>query len=469
MIAALSLVALALAAVDPCAPVVAAAPDPEVAAAYRAVAEAERARGNAETAAAADRAAAERDPRDEASRASLARACADAGRRADAFEEGVRRMDGGDLRGAIAAFARARAVAPDPSAALLEGICHHELGEEVEADALLAEAERAPAHRDEARFYRGLVALQAGRGDAAARLFDDAAANPSLERLARTLARTARQEGRVVVSLLAETGWDSNVNLAPSGDPLVNRDADAAVALGAGILWRPLGASGPFLRGSGALHEQLTLGDYDFGSADGAAGWQLRRGRTFALAEYGYGYRTLGGAPFLGAHHLLASAGTRRGRLGLEVTYLGRLESYRGTWSGFSGTLQRGEARASWAIGDRARLAVGYGAGVDDTDDPVLSYVDHGPSAELLLLLSRRARLTLESGATFRRYARFDPALAARRDDLVLDAAALGELDLGPHLTARLGLLARQTRSNVAALEYGKVVPTVGLAWVMGR
>lgn len=461
--------ALTVAAGDPCAPVSAGPDDPAAAAEYRAVGDAELSLGRRDTAEAAYRAAAARDPADAASRAALARLCAESASHEDLFEKGVRRMDDGDLRGAVAAFRDARAAGPDPSAALLEGICHYELGEDAEAEALLAQAERAPAHREEAAFYRGLVALRAGDGSGAVRLFESAASNPALERLARDLARSAREEGRVVMSFVIESGWDSNVNLAPSGDALVARDSDGAVAIGAGLTWRPGRATGPYLRATGSLHEQLTLGAYDFGAVDGAGGWQLRHGRWWGLGEYGYGYRTLGGEPFVGAHRLLASGGTTRGRVGLSATVLGRVESYRGPWSGFSGTLGRAEVRASVALGAAARVALAYGGGRDDTDDDVLSYVDHGPTVELRVLLSRRTRLTFEAGATFRRYDELDVAFGARRDDVLLDGLVAGELELARGWTARLGLLGRQSFSNVAAFDYAKVVPSLGLSYATAR
>lgn len=463
------LIALALAAGDPCAPVVPEPDDAAAAAEYRAVADAELARGARDTAEAAYRAAAARDPSDTASRAALARLCAEASRGKDAFAEGVRRMDAGDLRGAISAFEEARAAAADPSAALLEGICRYELGEDAAAEPLLREAEQAPAHRAEARFYRGLVALRAGDGADAERLFDSAAATPSLERLARDLARSARGEARLVASVFAESGWDTNVNLAPANDPDLAPEDDGAVALGGALSWRPRGASGPFLRASGSLHEQLTLSAWDFGALDGAAGWQLRRGRAWALAEYGYGWRTLGGEPFLGAHRLLASAGTTRGAFGASLTLLTRRESYEDAWDGFSGWLHRAEGRVSMALGGRARVSAGWGVARDDTDDPLLGYLEHGPRAELAVLATGRARVRVEAGATFRRYERFVPLLGARREDVLLDGALTGELDLAPGWTARLGLAGRHAASNVDALEYDKLVPTVGLSYVMGR
>lgn len=196
MIAAASLAAaLALAAPDPCAPVAAAgAPDPSAAESYRAVGDAERAAGSRDTAAAAYRAALSRDPADARSRAALALLCADQARDG-AFQRGLRRMESGDRRGAVAAFEEARAGGSDRSAALLEGICLYELGEDERARPLLAQAETDPAHRDAARFFLGLVALRAGRSADAAALLEASAADHRLGPAALDLARLARAKG----------------------------------------------------------------------------------------------------------------------------------------------------------------------------------------------------------------------------------------------------------------------------------
>ena len=65
----------------------------------------------------------------------------------------------------------------DASAALLEGICDYQLGEDTAAQPLLLHAESRPEHRDLARFYLGLIALRAGEARRASVLFEQASAN----------------------------------------------------------------------------------------------------------------------------------------------------------------------------------------------------------------------------------------------------------------------------------------------------
>ena len=72
------------------------------------------------------------------------------------------------------------------SAALLEGICDYQLGDDAAAEPLLRLAEARPEHQELplARFYLGLIALRAGAAPRASALFSLASANPALGALA---------------------------------------------------------------------------------------------------------------------------------------------------------------------------------------------------------------------------------------------------------------------------------------------
>ena len=459
--------ALLLAAVDPCAPVdPTGAPEPETAAAYREIAEEELARGGLDAAAAAFRAAAAADPADLRSREALRQLC-DAGAE-DPLARGLRLMDAGDCRAAAAAFREARAGAPRPSAALLEGICRYELGDDVAAEAALREAEAHPPHRAEARLYLGLLALRAGDRERGLALLDAARGSPALEEAADALARAARLGGRVVLSLAAEGGWDSNVNLAPTGEPALAREADAVAALRAAALVRPWREAGPYLRVAGLLHEPLELRSYAVRGYDAAGGWRGGAGRADLLLEYAYGARTFGGDPYVSFHRLLASAWLRSRRASAGVTGFVRLESYASAWSGFDGTLAGGEVRAAWLPSPRVRLSVAYAVARDATEDDLLSYLEHGPRAEVRIVPAAGLRLGAEAGAARRAYDRFDVALGVTRRDTLLDAVAYAERDLAGGWALRLSVEARGAASNVAALEYVKVVPALGLVWARG-
>jgi tetratricopeptide (TPR) repeat protein len=460
------LLALLLSA-DPCASVRSASqPDPDAARAYRAVGESDRALGATDSAIIAFQEALARDPADAASREALHGLCS-APPPEDPYREGLRRMDDGDWRGAATAFRAARTGEAGPSAALLEGICRYEVGDEVEAAALFREAAMYPPHREEAQFYLGLLALRSGSSSEAAALFASASANPALERAANDLARLARRDGRFVMSIFAESGWDSNVNLAPSGAPLGPPASDGLYALTGTGLFRPKGPEGPYFRLSGFLQEQATLDAFDFRGYDVAAGWQLGRTERGVIAEYDYGARTFGGASYLSANRLLASGWMRVGATLIGATYFARFESYAPAWAQFSGTLQRAELRASWMVATRARLAVAYGVAGDVTRDPALTWAEQGPRAELRVALGRMW-LGTDVAATWRGYDSVDATLGARRSDRYLDATAFAELDVAANWTARFALMARSADSNVPGFAYDKLLPTLGIGYTLG-
>jgi hypothetical protein len=152
----------------------------------------------------------------------------------------------------------------------------------------------------------------------------------------------------------------------------------------------------------------------------------------------------------------------------LAASYLLRREDYPSdAYRAYSGFFQRLEARASWQLTPRLRASAGYGAGMDLARSSVLSFFEHGPRAEVRLAASRKLQLGLDVAATIRRYDPFDSAVSAREDE-VLDGALFGELQLAPRFTARLSIQARKALSNVAALEYERFVPSIGLAYVVG-
>lgn len=462
MIAAPALALVVLAATDPCAPVATAAvADPLSASAYRAVGDEEAASGFRDAAAVAYARAAFLDPDDHASRAALARLCTTAPR--DPLREALARMDAGDLRGAATLLRAARVRDDDPDLALLEGICRYGLGEDAAAEPLLRAAERSPEDADLARLYLGLVALREGETARAATLFERASASDALSAAAWDLARAARQQGPFSLTLFAESGWDSNVSLAPP-DAATSSDADALYGVGAAGVVRPLGPSGPYLRAQGVLTRQAQLGAYDVSAAQGAAGWALRTGRWAALAEYEYAYRTFGGSALLSSHQGLASATVVLGGATLGATCLARWESYAAAFAPFSGTLQGAELRGSVPLGRRARLALGYGVALDAADEAALSWVEHGPRSELVVAPSRTVRLVLAGAITLRRHDAFDAALGARREDTVLDGDARVEWDVSRRWSVRAGVRARRALSNVPSLEYDRVMPTLGLA-----
>lgn len=454
---------------DPCGPLPppTGGGDPEAARAYRAVGDAERAGGALQTAAVAYREALAQHPADAAARAALEEVCRALAGPA-AFERGRGLLEAGDLRGAAAAFREARAAGAGAPAALLEGVAEFELGDDAAARAALTAARQDPAQRDAADLYLGLLALREGDGAAAARALEAASQDPALAPLASRLARSARRTGSLVVAALAAGGWDSNAQLAPSGTP-IDTSSDGQLDAAAGALWRPLGPSGPFVAGRGLLHQQFRFDDLDQWGLGGSGGWQLVGPGRGVSAEYGYDYRTLGGAPFLSAHGPRATGWLPAGPLTLAASYALRFESYDGDlYAPFSGTFQSGEVSASALVAPGLRLLLGYRLARDAVELPELSFLEHGPHAALWADVGARGRLFLDAALGFRGYDAFDPLLGVLREEVSIDATAAFEWDVSARAFLRVGVEVRQVWSTAEAYGYFRLAPTVGLGWVAG-
>jgi tetratricopeptide (TPR) repeat protein len=464
--------ALLLAAVDdPCAavPPAASTPDRAAAAEYRSVGDAERAAGSRDTATVAYRAALARDPGDEHARAALAALCGEAAR-AGAFERGLARMKAGDREAAVAAFEEARAGGRDAAATLLEGVCLVELGEHERATPLLLEARAVPAHREAASFFLGLAALRAGRSGEAVGFLESAAADRRLGPTAMDLARMARRDGRVVLSILLDGGWDSNVDLTPDRAAKVASSGDTSGGVTALARVAPFGDEGPFLRGTGVLTNQARYDALDLRGGGVAGGWQLGHAGRYLLGEWGWEGRQLGGAPYLSAQRLLGAARTEVGAgASLGLAYFARWESFLATDAeAYSGLRQLAEADVTVALGARSSATFAWHGGWDAARDPSLAWREQGPRAGVRLSLGRDAWIGLDAALTFRGYDEVDPALGVARADRYVDLGALLERDLSERWTLRASLSARRALSNVADFEYTRLVPSIGLAWTIG-
>jgi tetratricopeptide (TPR) repeat protein len=462
-------VLLAAGAVDPCDAVEAAERDPTVAAEYRAVGDLELAAGRRDSAAAAYRSALARDPGDGASRSQLASLCREQ-QRASAFERGLQLMRGGNCRAALPAFEEARATG-DRAASLLEGICRYELdGDDARAASLLRQAEADGETRDSARFFLGLVALREARREDAVALLESSAGDRHLAPLAQDLSRAAQRGGKLVASFVAESGWDSNVDLAPDGSPTPSGSADGLVGATGALAFSPLGDTGPYARASATWREQLQLHAFDMGGVGAAAGWQLGRGRRYASLEYDYDYRQLSGAPYLSAHRIVLATRVDAARgLTLGGTYAARFETFfSNTYADFSGLRHTAEVDATLDLGRRWSLVVACRGGRDAARYADLSWWELGPRVALHGVLAPTVRIGLEAAWTWRGYDALDPTSGVIRSDRQADISALLEVDLAARWTARLALLGRRAVSNIAEFQYTKIVPSAGLSYTLG-
>lgn len=424
----------------------AAAPDAEASQTYLEVADSELAAGSAETAAIAYAKAFRLAPGNSRAREGFLAACAQASPGAW-LREGRRLMDRGDRDAAIAVFERLRKGSRNPEAALLEGICRYEQGDDGAARALLDEAAAQPRLKARASYFLGLIDLRDGAGPAATARFDQAASDGDgfLAERAQLLRGAALRTGRVVLRLFAESGYDSNVNFDPDVRPAT---ADAAGGGGFSLLVRPWGLSGPYLRGTGAYlgHPQAHTGD---GGALGAqAGWRIGRGDRYLFAEYGFDASRLGGVPYAYTHSGRVGGRWQIQRIGLSAVYLARLASYQPAWAmPWSGSLQSFEPEIAIRSSLASTFALGYRVSRDSADQGFAASFEHGPRAWFRIVVTPTLRASAEATYLWRS---FDAAAScsgpacpaggispAPRSDAILYLGGAVEKDLG-RLTVRL-------------------------------
>jgi hypothetical protein len=443
---------------------------------YLAIGDEELAGGARETATIAYQTALRHDPGNARARKALIRLCHEAragqGAAVDGFAEALTLMERGQRRQAAAAFEAVRVAEHDTAAALLEGVCLFDLGDDARAQALLREAAADDALAASARFFLGLIALRSDDKARATELLGGAAAsdNRNLREAAIEILSAARREGRLVASLLSEVGFDSNVALTPDGSPSVPSSRDGAVSETAGVFWRPLGRSGPYARAAGQYRKQFQLDAYDLGTAGGALGWRQGQTGTFAAAEYAYDFFSLGGASYLSAHRLAIDGHLNLNSVTLAASTSARFESYlQDQTADYSGLRLSATIDAAVRLASGLTAACGYQGAHDEARLDSLRYWQHGPTCRAAFSAGATVRFIAEAGLTFRRYAAPDALLGGDRRDRFIDGVALGEWDLSLGWTTRLTVTGRKASSTIAdPYSYTKVTVTLGAAYTFG-
>jgi hypothetical protein len=254
------------------------------------------------------------------------------------------------------------------------------------------------------------------------------------------------------------------VTLSPAGTPLAG---DALGSAELALIFRPMGDEGLFLRAAGLYRAEAQLHDYDLGAAGGVIGWILGSRARQLTAEYGYDFVTLGRSPYLSAHRLSLTGMLGLSAWTLGATYAARFENYRTTTtSAFSGVLQGAELWAALRASPLLTVDAGYRGAWDATGRLDTSYLEHGPRAGLRLSFDGW-RVSLETSAAFRNYQDVDVVLTVQRQDVLLDAALAGEVDLGERWTVRLVAGGRDAISNVPELTYLRGYATLGLSYAV--
>jgi hypothetical protein len=441
--------------------------DAEGARVYLEVGDAEVRRGSAETAIVAYREALRLDSANVRVREAYLAACTHR-TPAALLGEGIRMMNAGDCDGAIAVFQRLRTGRADAAAGLYEGICRYEQGDDERARPLLIEAQSARAHAARARYFLGLIDLRDGAASDAAELFDQVAASAggTLGERAEVLRSAALRSGRGVVGIDAESGYDSNVNFTPAGGPA---SGDGAAAGGIWLLLRPLGLSGPYVRGNAFYRSQMNARDRDLGVFGGHAGWRVGRAETYGFADYGYDHELLGAAPYFHAHR--GRVGGRWqvvNRVALSSVYTIRFETYEtATSANYSGVSHAVDPELSFRFPAGSSISVGYHGGRDATSFSDTTSWEHGPRAAIRLVVLPTLRVGGEASYTSRGY---DAAAVGRtgpRADRIFYAGSTLEKDFA-RFTLRLQAGYRVASSNDPAHSFSRLVTTLGASYTVG-
>ncbi len=434
---------------------------------YLEVGDAERAAGSLDTAQVAYAEALRLDPSSDRARLAWLAACVE--QHGDALlAEGRRLLDEGDRPGALALFERLRSGRSDPAVDLFEGIALYEEGDDERARPLLLEAARSAAWSARAQYFLGLIGLRDGAGAEAASLFErvELAGSGGLVERAAVLRQTALRTGRGVVSVFAESGYDSNVTYAADSQP-----APTDGALGAGLFGqlRPLGLSGPYLRASAFLRQQLQVHEGDLGVFGGQAGYRLGRGETYGLFDYGYELTRLGGSNYLSAHRFRAGGRWLPfGRFSVAGVYALRLGSYLTAGSSaYSGVLHSLSPEVSYRFPLGSSMTLGYDVFRDATQLAETSSWEHGPRAGMHLLLRPTLRASVESGVRLRNLDGGPVQGVAAVSSTVYFGSVAAEQDFG-RLTVRLLLGARASSSSDAANSWTRMTATLGVSYTAG-
>jgi tetratricopeptide (TPR) repeat protein len=460
-----ALVMLLLAAADPCTAPAPAAPLPggaREAEIYLQVGDAERDRGNLGAAREAYRAALSRAPGSVEALARLQAVCASI---SDPFQAGADALESGRPEQALPFFTAARGRGNDRSVDLLEGISRYQMGEDARAVPLLESASADPALTESASFFLGLIALRRGDGDRASRLFDQAGHALGLEDAARQLSHMAQLEGHLVLSVLTEVVYDTNVALRPDGAPTTLPGPDGSAGLAVMALVRPWGTPGPYARVEGQLSKQFTLSQLDLIGGAAALGYKLLGPTTSLTGEYAFGLQAVDGRSYLLDHRVFLGGSVLTGNFLWGAAYEAHFETYQ--WdllADQSGVRQVLELDAGWLPGGGVRLTTGWAGTWDAARIDPLSYVEHGPVLELLWA---RGPVTLgaRGNVSWRSYLAHDPAYDATRDDVRYAGTTWLGVALGAQWAVRGAVRFLRVDSNIPDLNATEWVFLASLAW----
>ncbi|HVE87911.1 MAG TPA: hypothetical protein VND93_33870, partial [Myxococcales bacterium] len=224
------------------------------------------------------------------------------------------------------------------------------------------------------------------------------------------------------------------------------------------------------------LRNLLEIGEWDLGSAGGAAGYRFERGRNALRVEYAYDGVWVGAEPFLTSHQVQVDGdvelfGARAGALltarhetylALQSPGLAALETDRYTGPSFDGELSLGFG------GGKGELRLRYRGERHLSRDPDVSWLDHGPGVRTVAAFAA-GRLVVDAQVTSRTYGAVVPEFGdVVRQDTYLDGVVTVEQDVSRQLTLYLSLGGRKAFSNVGSLEYTRLAGSAGAIFTAG-
>ena len=303
-----------------------------------------------------------------------------------------------------------------------------------------------------------------------------ASAQGTLAERAELMRAVALRGGRGVVTVSAEGGYDSNVTYAPDNNPSCTAPpcgplADGSGAAGIGISLRPLGLSGPYLRGGAFYRKQGQTSSEDLGDFSGQVGWRIGRGENYAFGDYGYEALLLGGSPYLLAHRLRAGGRWRLGRTALSMVYAARFGSWQTTsTSNFSGLLQSADPGVTILFGLASSVYLGAHLARDATNTADTSSWAAGPRAAVRIAITPTFRARGEVDFTSRGFDAAPTTCTAScnaRDDKSTWFGGAVEKDF-ERFTVSAAAGYQINSSNTDGYSYRRFTASLGVSYALG-
>lgn len=448
----------ALLGASPCGPVTPAEPDPALATIYLEVGEAELAQQSWETAAVALGKALSHDSTLKRAESLREEACRSLGEEGS-LSTAETLMNARRWADALAVLSTLRSV-PSGSLALLEGVCHLELGHDAEAKAALEFAATDPLHEADARVLLSLLALRRGSARAAERQLrtleqGDRALGAPLS----ALLRQASRGGAVVLRGALFGGVDSNPALAPEGME-APRGLVGFTALGQ---WTPLGSIGPYLRLAAGGREYPSSSELRTLTGVGTVGFQLGRGGDRLALDYSVDALLFGTTPYALTHGPRLEGSLQLGPALLFAEWTLRFETFfPADAEVFSGARQDAALGVSTALPAGFSCELAWSLTRDDARQRELALLEHGPRLSLGWARGR-TRAMASAALDWRSYDVFDADLGVRREDLRVRPSVRVEVDLTEWLSVFVAGDAAVVSSNVEAVTSLRLAATGGV------